>query len=490
MRSLRIRLVAATFAASILILVAAAAIIYGMIRTSLLAQFDLTLQAKAKAIAALAEEDEGRFEVDLGAAQLPEFEPGERCEYFQIWDENGSPLYRSSSLLTDSLDNPVGNRLPSFRFTTLPDGRPGRQLVMLSPIRTDHGVDGESKAIPQAVVHIAAARDTLDLNHTLGQLALLLGSVIVGAALLMVVALTAVVRFALKPVETLAAQIAEVDASNVSQRGKFACSIEELDPVVERLNELLDRLNAAFERERAFTADVAHELRTPLAGLSAALEVCISHPRDETAYKAVVLKCLGTTRATQAMVENLLTLARADAGQLPLQKESLELCRFVKECWRNFEAQVAARMLTVDEPEDSKPVNVLADQEKLRLILSNLFDNAVRHCDRGGRVTIKVEQGAEVAVVEICNTGCRLTPEQAERVFDRFWKEDSVRAEGPEQCGLGLSICRRVVQCLGGSIDADVRNNSFLVTMVLPAELNVERDSRVADRRASGGSDR
>jgi two-component system heavy metal sensor histidine kinase CusS len=468
MRSLRIRLVAATFAASILILLTAASFIYGLIRASLLAEFDMTLLAKARAIAAVAEQDEGRFELDLGAAQMPEFDPGKRCEYFQIWDEHGRPLSQSTSLLGDSLNNPSGGEVPSFRYTTLPDGRPGRQLTLLSSIPTDHGIEGEAEELPQAVVLIAAARDTLDLNHTLGQLALLLGSVTVGAGLLTVVVLSAVVRFALKPVGVLAAQIAKVDATNVSHRGEFDCSIEELDPIVDRLNELLDRLNTAFAREKAFTADVAHELRTPLAGLSAALEVCASRPRDESAYREVVLKCLGTSRAMQTMVENLLMLVRADAGQLTLQNESFDLRRFVKECWCSFQTHVAGRKLTVDWPGNATPMDVATDREKLRLVLCNLFDNAARHSTHGGRVTIIVDQGAGEAVVEIRNTGCSLVPEEAEKVFQRFWKKDTVRTEGAEHCGLGLPLCRRIVEALGGSIDACVENSSFAVKIRLP----------------------
>jgi two-component system heavy metal sensor histidine kinase CusS len=467
MRSLQNRLIAATLVAMLLILLGAAALIYGMIRGALVAEFDETLLAKAKAISALAEEDERRFELDLAAAQMPEFELGNRCEYFQVSGGDDTTLSRSPSLMEDLPGIEAAGEVPSFLFTVLPDGRPGRQITLVTRIRTDLGEEGEAEGSQQAVVKIAVARDTLDLNPTLDRLALLLASVTLGAALLSVVILIIIVRSTLKPVGTLAAQIAEIDASNVSKKGELVCSIEELDPVVDRLNELLIRLNTAFIREKAFTADVAHELRTPLAGLSAALEVCSSRPRDEAAYREVIIKCLGTTRAMQSMVENLLALARVDAGQLTLRRESLDLLRFARECWVPFEAKATERELQVTWRNNDRSIDLATDRDMIRLVLSNLFDNVVRHCDHGGTVSIEITSESNEVSLEIRNTGCNLSPDEAGSVFERFWKHNTARTEGPAHCGLGLTLCRRIADALGGSITATATNGTFAVRFVL-----------------------
>ena len=371
MRSLRNRLVAATLAATFLILLVTASLIYGLIRGALVAEFDEALLTKARAIASLAEEDAGRFEFDLDAAQMPEFKPGDRPEYFQIWSSESAMLARSRSLSSHSLDAAGATEVPSYRFKELPDGRPGRQVTVVTPIRTEHGSEATSEdqtgANSQAIVTICVARDTLDLDQTLWRLGLLLGSVSLGAALLSVVVLVVVVRFTLKPVGALAVRISEIDASNVSGKGRLCCSVVELDPVVHRLNEFLERLETAFARERAFTADVAHELRTPLAGLSAALEVCSSRPRDEAAYREVILKCLGATQTMQVMVENLLTLARADAGQLTLRKEPLDLLSFAADCWQPFEQRATQRGLQVQWPNDAETIDIVTDRESSAL---------------------------------------------------------------------------------------------------------------------------
>ncbi len=476
MRSLRNRLVVATLVASLAILLVAAALIYGLIRRSLIAEFDATLLAKTRAIAAAAEEDEGQFELDMQGAQMPEFRAGSGCEFFHVWNTEGGTLARSPSLADHALDLPGEVTEPHYRFLELPDGRPGRQVTLVTSIRTDPGSESvspdQSAASAQARVTIAVARDTLDLAHTLGRLALLLVSVTLGAALLSVVALVAVAHITLTPISALATRIAEIDAANVADKGPLTCSIAELDPVVARLNELLDRLDKAFAREKAFTADVAHELRTPLAGLSIAMEVCASRPRDEAAYREVILKCLGTTRAMQSMVENLLALARADAGQLSVQKERFELLGLARDAWLSFAALAAQRELQVDWPDNDESVEVVTDPEKLRLVLRNLFDNAVRHANQGGTVTIIASQNVEQVVLEIRTTGCVLPPDDAEKVFARFWKHDAARTEGADHCGLGLPLCRRIVEALDGSISAVVENCTFAVTVALPRGTN------------------
>src|SRR5205823_192888 len=122
----------------------------------------------------------------------------------------------------------------------------------------------------------------------------------------------------------------------------------ELAPVVNRLNDLLTRLHAAFDRERSFTANVAHELRTPLAGLVTTLEVCRSRAREPQAYQAVIERCLGITQGLRSMIENLLTLARADSRQLQVHLEDVDVNAFLKQCWDEFELAAAARNLDVD----------------------------------------------------------------------------------------------------------------------------------------------
>lgn len=347
-------------------------------------------------------------------------------------------------------------------------------MTIVSPIRTDEDDDEAAKPRSPVIVKTTVARDTLGLERSLQQLAVLLGSVFVGAVLLSLLVLIPVVRLTLKPVAALATEISAIDAGNVSSRSGLSCSIAELDPVVDRLNELLGRLDKALRREKEFTAEVAHELRTPLAGLSAALEVCASRPRNEAAYRDVVLKCLDTTRTMQTMVQNLLTLARADAGQLGLTLELLDLSGFVRECWSHVGDRAEERGLRVEWANDARTILVESDREKLRLVVYNLFDNVLRHCNPGGTVTIDIVQETKVVRFDIRNTGCTLSPDDVGNVFDRFWKQDAARWAGADHCGLGLSMCQKIVQILGGEIAATVEDHTFAVRVMLPSATEAE----------------
>ena len=189
---------------------------------------------------------------------------------------------------------------PSCRFLDLPDGRAGRLLTAQLPIRRETAdgdqadanrdqadADRDSSERPMhasldSSVVLSVARDTRDMDRVLSQIRWLLTSVLVAASLVSAAAMLVVVRHGLKPVTALAEQISMVDDNCLSKRIELPDTAEELAPVVNRLNELLDRLQATIDREKGFTADVAHELRTPIAGLETALEVCASRPRERT----------------------------------------------------------------------------------------------------------------------------------------------------------------------------------------------------------------
>jgi two-component system sensor histidine kinase QseC len=439
-------LLAGTALAMGVVLSASGVLLYVLVRASLLAEFDGALESKVRALAVLVDQED-EVEVELDEQSLPELRRTDRPEYLEVWKGESAVLYRSPSLGERDLAR-IGGPLaaPAFRSVRLPDGRRGRIAGVRFIPREEQ--PGRRKAQEATLV---LGRETREIDKTLARLRALLVGVGAGAILASVGLLAWVVRRGLQPVSQLAAQIAGVGENDLSARIAGGSAPGELLPVVQRLNDLLARLEAAFSREKAFSADVAHELRTPLAGLRATVEVALSRERDSSAYRDALGDSLGIAVQMQSMVDNLLSLARAEAGQLELLVEPVGLDELLKECWCPLAARAVVRRLRVEWAVD--PAVVLqTDRGTLRLILQNLIENAVAYADPAGLVRVQARDRDGRIEVIVANSGSKLTPEQAGHVFERFWRGDAARCDTGVHCGLGLALCQKLMGVLGGSI--------------------------------------
>ena len=200
------------------------------------------------------------------------------------------------------------------------------------------------------------------------------------------------VRRGLQPARAVATEIGRLDASRLDRPIATFGLPSEIAPIVGKLNELLARLSASFARERRFTADVSHELRTPLSALRTTLEVAASQHRPAADYRAAIADATALAIQMQALVANLLLLARLDARQIAVAAEPVDLHRLVEECWRRYEAEAAERRLrfTIQLPADCV---VESDPEKLRIVVMNLLSNAAAYTAPGGSITVRGGSG-------------------------------------------------------------------------------------------------
>ncbi len=473
MRSLRSRLLAGTAVGTAVLLAAAGIAVYLLVRTRLLAQFDDSLADKARALTLLVEQEREGIEHDFYERVIKEFEPGERPEYFQAWLADGTVLARSPSLREGNLDRIAGPAdAPACRWLVLPDGRRGRAAgILFHPQREDRPrSDRNPPSDPPLTLVIA--RDTREVEGALADLRLLLVAVGAAAILLSLAVLVHVVRSGLEPLDDLAAQIGGLGEEDLAARIAVADAPAELAPVVERLNDLLSRLERAFAQQRALTADVAHELRTPLAGLQATLEVALARERESDAYRSAMADCLVICQQTQRMVDSLLCLARIEAGQAKVHAESLRLHEVLQECWRPLADRAHARGLHVEWNVDPQLV-LNTDREKLRLILSNVLDNAVSYTNDAGHIRIEAASQDGRIELSVANTGSHLSQQEAEHVFEQFWRGDEARAATGVHCGLGLSLCRQLVDLLGGSVRVEsAAGDTFRVILTFHRDAN------------------
>lgn len=222
----------------------------------------------------------------------------------------------------------------------------------------------------------------------------------------------------------------------------------ELSGLVDTFNDMLTRLEEAFARLSRFSADLAHELRTPLANLSGELEVCLARPRSAADYRATLESGLDDCRRLIGLTENLLFMARAERADLALRRESFELAEAARWVIAQQAPAAGARGVTI---ELSGSVQLDADPVLVRQALSNLLANAVRHAPAGSSVTVSMQTDAGGASVAVSDCGVGIAAEHLPHLFERFYQADPARGRGAGQgTGLGLSIVRSIMELHGG----------------------------------------
>lgn len=470
-RSLQSRLLLGTAIAASIVLCTAAGVLYFLMRSSLYREFDASLAAEVRAMTVLLEQDGNVIKFEIENLNMPEYSGSGRPAYLQAWRADGHILARSPSLAGRDLAKISGSlNEPVYHAVTLPDGRRGRQVgISCLPRIEDNEGENRPKQATSPPVTLVLARETATIDRTLATLRLLLTGVWAVALVAMLAVLAIVVRRGLHPAEVLAARISELGEADLSARIELADVPAELKPVIDRLNQLLARLEEAFHRERAFSADVSHELRTPLAGLRSILEVSLSQPRDGEKYRQSIAESLDITEHIQSMVQNLLWLARAEAGRVQVTRESVDLGELLNECWQSMEDRVRERSLQVEQHIQS-PCPVQADRDKLQQVIHNILENAVTYTNTGGRIRIEAGEQTGRISLKVTNSGSRVSPQDAPRVFDRFWRGDAARTDTGHHCGLGLSLCRKIVTLLGGTITAETTDGEFTITTVFPPQ--------------------
>jgi signal transduction histidine kinase len=435
----------------------AGAAVYGLQRAGLIAEFDKALEATALTLGPMTEYTGGKLEFDPGGDLMPSFEREDRPDYYQVLRPNGSVLARSRGLKKKALA--PGAVTPGSWDLTLPDGLPGRALAVRFLPKIDEDDPGEGEIRREEVTLIVARhRDDLDASlHLLAVTLLLVGAATTGATGI-VVAL--VVGRGLRPLSALARRAAAIDASSLQLRFPAEGLPAELAPIAQRLNDLLSRLEASFARERRFSADVAHELRTPIAELRTLAEVSLRWPQDENAARAALSDALAIALQMESIATHLMALTRCDAGQMPAEAAPVDLATVVEEVWEPFAAQASTKRLHVTM---SVPAGATwtIDPGGLRTILSNLLSNAAEYSPVGGAIRLTAEAHDGTGRVIVSNTTTDLGRSDLPHLFDRFWRKDASRSSASHS-GLGLSLAKAYADALGCALRADLTREDEL----------------------------
>lgn len=475
--SLRGRLMAGLLIGMGVLLAAGGGILDRVLSTRLRRDYDAALLTRAKSLATLTEQGSGRVWLQYTDEVMPDFGLRDRPDYFEIWLANGLAVERSRSLGKRDLPH-SGSPFdrPRLRDLVLPDGRAGRSVEItfhpLSEQEEDHLRDteqssGRSASPDDLRVTLVLAHGREELDAFLRTIHLTLSVVALGLLLGTAALVKLVVGAGLAPLDHLGRRLETMDAESLGETLELVGAPAELVPLMRHLNGLLARLQESFARERAFSANLAHELRTPLAELRAVTEVALKWPEDSSAWAASLAEIRAIGLQMETLVVNLLALARCDARQNRIHASEVSLRELAASAWSavSAKAQEKGMAFQLDVPEE---LLLVTDREKLALILSNLFANAVAYGSPGSAVRCLGEMTASGFGLSVRNSTANLDPDDLSRIFDRFWRKDAARSDG-QHAGLGLALVAALCETLDLAKAARLQGGCFEITLTGPA---------------------
>jgi heavy metal sensor kinase len=283
-------------------------------------------------------------------------------------------------------------------------------------------------------------------------------------------------RKALAPVKELDRSTKEITAERLDRRLKVANPQDEFGRLTRTINDMIGRLERSFFEIRRFTADASHEIRTPLTAIRTETEVALRKPLTVSEYQHLLGSVLEECERLERLTDQLLTLAREDAGSVRAAWEVVDLAAMVKDVAETLRPVAENKGLRL-QSEANGPVSVSGNNLGLRQVFFNVLDNAIKYTPAGGDVNVQVNQKNGEAVVTIRDSGIGIAAEHMPHVFDRFYRVDKARSRAEGGTGLGLSIARSTVLAHGGRIElASQPGQGTTCTVSLPQGPNSEAD--------------
>ena len=396
--------------------------------------------------------------MNLGRPPEPFSEDGEgrppidRME-FTVWRRDGSVLARSDGALVDR-----GSEM------TKPTGVDHPPRV----IRGNGYIDAAMKGPHEATILVRRSmkNDMVKLHRFGFQIAgMALGTLLIG-----IVGGWWISGRMVQPIQLISETAAQISAANLDRRIDTSRLDQELVQLASVLNCTFERLETSFARLTQFTADASHELRTPLAVIQSQMELALSQPRSVESYQQTLETCLRSSERMRSLVDGLLLLARTDADHAELQRETIDLRSVAEKAVAQLQEKAVSAGIYLECAAPEIAVEVNADIRFLMQVPVNLIDNGIQHTPPGGRIFVEVRIEGADAVLSIRDSGCGVAAEHLQHLFERFYRVDTGRSRRHGGSGLGLSICKSLVESHGGSISCEStvgEGSTFLVRLPL-----------------------
>jgi heavy metal sensor kinase len=417
--------------------------LYGVLARDLSRRLDQSLSSTARTAAGLFGDELTELKGDAPAAAAEAIsELGLRGMSIAVFD--GEKLLASSTPLENrewfDMAARAAGGAPEFHATIASYGKSGARVVAYPfPARSRRFVLLAAEPLDSNLAELAFVRHLLYIAFPLVVLIAGIGGFLLATR-------------SLAPVRAMADQARHITDKNLNTRLDIGAAHQELQVLTDSFNELLSRLDQSFETMRRFVADASHELRTPLSVIRGEADVALAQDRSSGEYRESLAIIQDEARRLSRLVEDLLNLARADAGHANLRVEEFYLNDLLDECCRSLEAAAGARQIDL-ECRCPGDVAFRGDQELLRRLVLNLLDNAIRYTPAGGKILVSLEAaGSEVRIL-VSDTGIGIPPEAAPYIFGRFYRGDQARSRQNGGFGLGLSIVKWIAESHKGTVN-------------------------------------
>ncbi len=403
--------------------------------------------------------------------------------YVRVTRADGSVLYASGKPKEGGFDpsslailNPAINR-EFTREEHLQDGAGGELLIFTLPYAARDG--------SRFLIEVGANYEQVE-----GVLHGLLIALALGLPLTVMVAIGGgylLMRRALKPVDEITRSAEQITSRNLSRRLPAPKSGDEIERLSIALNQMIERLDESFQYVQRFTADASHELRTPLTVLRGELEAIAQRPQQlglDVEARETISSLLEETERLSRIVESLLAISRLDAGEAQMERVNFDLAELATTTTEQM------RLLADDKNvalvcEMKGAVEVEGDRARLKQVMVNLLDNAIKYTSEGGEARVSVRNENAHALLEVTDTGIGIPAEALPHLFERFYRVDKARSRQMGGAGLGLAIVKSIVTAHGGRITVEsVEGSGSRFRVELPLTVRRREHENIPEKRS------
>lgn len=358
--------------------------------------------------------------------------------YDQALDAHGHPV----PIISDALDRAHDQWQAQLDNGSITETEPVR--IITWPVRDQDGV-----------FFVVAGQSLKEIQQAQRQLLLLLAISTPLALILASLGGLWIADRALKPVDRITKAAERIGRGNFNERVEEPRTKDEIGRLAATFNEMIAKLNQAFQREREFTAYASHELKTPLAIIRGDIEVALRRERSTEEYRRVLSSSLEEIERLTRLTEDLLTLARTDAGERMLELAPVSLNQLAEEAHAYIKPLADSTGVQFSYELPQPPVVIEGDEKRLKQLFVNLLDNAIKYTPAGGDVRLKLASHDSSAIIEVADTGRGIPADAMPHIFERFYRHADPRDTRASGFGLGLAISKWIVDAHGGSIEVE-----------------------------------